>query len=238
MSKYTNLLSEEIKEKIEIYILQNDLQPGEYLPSERRLSEYFQVNRLTVRAALKSLRNEHRIITRHGKGNAVAMPKIEEDTIDFISFSAGWSEDGYETSSKVISFQITDASLPVARHLEIPAGEQVYELTRIRFLDRMPIALETSCIPQKLCPGLDAYDFSQNSLYDTLRHHYNLELLQHKESISITHLNSRESILLETAENAPAFSIKGVTHGREHIIEYCAKLSSADRYMLVSDTHL
>ena len=52
MSKYINLLSEEVKDKIEAYIIENDLKPYDPLPSERKLAEAFQVNRLTVRSAL------------------------------------------------------------------------------------------------------------------------------------------------------------------------------------------
>jgi len=89
MSKYTNLLNEEVKESIEAYIIEHDLRPGDFLPSERELSDLLMVNRLTVRAALKRLRNEHHIITEHGKGNKIAPPKINEDTTHLLSFTDG-----------------------------------------------------------------------------------------------------------------------------------------------------
>lgn len=53
MSKYTNLLNEQMKESLESYIIEHALAPGDALPSERELAENLGVNRLTIRAALK-----------------------------------------------------------------------------------------------------------------------------------------------------------------------------------------
>ena len=113
MSKYANLLCENIKESIESYIIENNMKAGDLLPSERKLSELFGANRLTVRAALKFLRNEHIICTEHGKGNFIAPKKIVEDTTYFLSFSKGWAADGYKPSSRLLFFQTVDASLSV-----------------------------------------------------------------------------------------------------------------------------
>lgn len=39
MSKYTNLLNEQMKESLESYIIEHALAPGDALPSERELAE-------------------------------------------------------------------------------------------------------------------------------------------------------------------------------------------------------
>ncbi|MDD3174184.1 MAG: GntR family transcriptional regulator [Herbinix sp.] len=237
MSKYTNLLCEEIRESIESYIIEHELKPSDHLPSERELAELFGANRLTVRAALKMLRNEHIIVTEHGKGNFIAQPKIVEDTTYFLSFSEGWKADGYTPTNKVIFFQIIEAPISVARHLELSLGEKVYKLMRIRYLNGSPIAFETSYIPHKYCPGLESYDFATESLYDTLMHAYHLKLLGHRENISITHLTKQEGLYLNAKENDPAYRIKGVTYNSEKVIEYCITLNCADRYILTSNLY-
>ena len=53
MSKHTNLLTNDIYEKIEEYIDRNHLEPHDRLPSERYLSEVWNVNRLTLRDAIE-----------------------------------------------------------------------------------------------------------------------------------------------------------------------------------------
>ena len=234
MSKYANLLCENIKESIESYIIENNMKAGDLLPSERKLSELFGANRLTVRAALKFLRNEHIICTEHGKGNFIAPKKIVEDTTYFLSFSKGWAADGYKPSSRLLFFLTVDASLSVSRRLQLSLGEKVYKLVRIRYLNDMPIAHETSYIPQKYCPELEQFDFTKVSLYATLANDYNLSLSRHDEKISITHLTKQEASYLHALENDAAYCIKGVTYDASRSIEYCITLNPADRYMLTS----
>lgn len=234
MSKYTNLLSEQIKEDIESYIIENQLKPYDALPSERKLAEHLNVNRLTLRAALKRLRNEHHIFTKHGKGNFISPPKIEDDTHNFTSFTTGWSSDGYTTSSKVVLFELIDAPLPVSTHLNISLGEKVYLLKRIRLLDSEPILLETSYIPQKYCPNLEQYNFETSSLYDTLKKIYHLDLKEIQESIEITSLTKEESIYLNGPEEDTAFFIKSTAFDSEKPVEYCISIGRAERYMMSS----
>lgn len=234
MSKYINLLSEQIKESIETYIIENDLKPDDPLPSERKLSENFQVNRLTVRAALKRLRNEHHIYTEHGKGNFISPPKIEDDTQKLSSFSEGWIPDGYTTSSKVLLFKTVESPLSISTHLELSLGEDVYLLKRIRYLDQKPFLLETSYLPKKYYPNLDAYDFSAQSLYNTIQDVYHLKLTRIDQSISITSLTKEESAALDACEHDTAFCIKSTTFDMEKPIEYCITISCADRYMMTS----
>ncbi|MBS7009133.1 GntR family transcriptional regulator [Anaerostipes sp.] len=234
MSKYINLLNEEVKEKIEAYIIENGLKPYDSLPSERKLAEMFQVNRLTVRSALKRLRYEHHIVTRHGKGNFIAPPKIDDDTEKFCSFTDGWSADGFKTSSKVIFFDRKEASLSVSSHLGISLGEKVYCLGRVRYLEDEPFLVETSFIPEKYCPGLEQYNFAVQSLYDTLINIYHLNLKRIDETITITTLTNDESHYLKAEENDIGFCIKSTTYDEEKIIEYCITINRADRYMMVS----
>lgn len=234
MSKYINLLSEQVKESIEIYIIENNLKPYDALPSERKLAELLQVNRLTVRSALKRLRNEHHIFTEHGKGNFISPPKIEDDTQKLSSFTEGWSSDGYETSSNVLLFTTIEASLSLSTHLELSLGEELYQLRRIRCLNHKPFLLETSYLPKKYYPNLEQYDFSTQSLYDTMSNIYRFKLTRIEESISITSLTKEESSLLNTKEKDTAFCIKSTTYDKENPVEYCVTISCADRYMMTS----
>ena len=98
----------------------------------------------------------------------------------------------------------------------------------------MPIALETSYVPQKYCPGLEQYDFTKVSLYATLMNDYKLSLSRHDEKISIAHLTKQEASYLHARENDAAYCIKGVTYDTSRSIEYCITLNPADRYILTS----
>ncbi len=53
-------------------ILSGQLEPGEKLPPEKDLAIYFDVSRITVRAALANLQSENLLIRKRGKGTFVA----------------------------------------------------------------------------------------------------------------------------------------------------------------------
>ena len=59
---------QEIADQIKKAILDRKLKPGERLPSERELAEQFQVGRLTIREALRSLETSGIITIRKGSG--------------------------------------------------------------------------------------------------------------------------------------------------------------------------
>lgn len=59
-------ISEEVAEQIKQSILCGDIKAGERLPPERSLAEEFQVSRVALREALRTLENSGFIITRQG----------------------------------------------------------------------------------------------------------------------------------------------------------------------------
>ncbi len=234
MSKYTNLLSEQIKEALESYIIEQGLEPGDALPSERALAEKLGANRLTVREALKRLRNEHQIYTRHGKGNFISAPKIIEATHKLESFTSGWTADGYIPSGKVLLMEECEAPLSICRQLNLTLGEKVFSLKRVRCLNGEPIALEHAFIPAKLVPGIFHYNFERTSLYSILKTMYNLHPVKQEETISICHMNKSEARHLNAAEGEPAFLISSTAFDAKQAFEYCTTINPADRYILTS----
>lgn len=234
MSKYTNLLSDEIREKIEAYIIDNNMLPHEKLPSERCFSELFKVNRVTVRTALRQLKNEHHIYTLHGKGNFISPPKYKDETDLLASFSKGWENIG-KTSSKVVEFSLMDASLSLSTNLQISLGEKVYKLERARCINDDYVTIEISFMPEKYCKNLTQFDFSKESLYDIFEKKYGYHLSYIEEKISITTLNERDAKLLNCEPGSDAFYLKSFTFDdQKRLLEYCITLNRADKYTFVS----
>ncbi len=72
MSKFKPIkqtrVSEEVTEQIKQSILLGDFKAGDKLPTERELVEEFQVSRVAIREALRSLENTGFVATRQGAG--------------------------------------------------------------------------------------------------------------------------------------------------------------------------
>ncbi|MBW2028172.1 MAG: FadR family transcriptional regulator [Deltaproteobacteria bacterium] len=75
---------EEISEQIKKAILAKRLKPGERLPSERSLAEQFQVGRLTVREALRTLETQGFIRIRKGSGGGAFIGNTDPEMLPSI----------------------------------------------------------------------------------------------------------------------------------------------------------
>jgi GntR family transcriptional repressor for pyruvate dehydrogenase complex len=84
-------LHEEIVSSIQKQIMSGSITPGVKLPTERELAETFNVNRATVREALRKLENLDLIEIRHGDG-LYAKNYLESGNLDLIK--AALSADG------------------------------------------------------------------------------------------------------------------------------------------------
>ncbi|CAN5204031.1 hypothetical protein BH09MYX1_BH09MYX1_38270 [soil metagenome] len=63
--------SDQVADEVTTRILDGKLAPGDKLPGERELADQFQVNRSTVREAIKSLSDLGLVVARHGGGTVV-----------------------------------------------------------------------------------------------------------------------------------------------------------------------
>ena len=66
------LAYENVKAGILEYIKNNHLKSGDQLPTEKELSEYLEVGRLSLREGLNALKSEGIILSVRGKGTFVA----------------------------------------------------------------------------------------------------------------------------------------------------------------------
>ena len=61
-------ISDEVTHALENIIIENDLAPGDKLPSQAELSEKLQVGTRSIREAIRTLESRGMVETRHGKG--------------------------------------------------------------------------------------------------------------------------------------------------------------------------
>ena len=87
MGKYSNLICMDLVERIEEYIEQKGLKPGDKLPSERDFCDILKVSRMTARDALKKMCDEGILYSYHGGGTFVSTKKRKRDISLFRSKS-------------------------------------------------------------------------------------------------------------------------------------------------------
>lgn len=222
-------LKEALKQQIESGILK----PHERVPSERELEEAYHISRMTARRALEELEAEGYIYRAQGKGSFVAEPKIRQGLLWLTSFTEDMRERGMRAGAKVLRVEVVSDER-VARKLGIDPGEEFVMLQRLRTADGKPMALETSYLRRRFCPGLEGHDFTDRSLYRILQEEYGLRLGRAEQAVEAKVAGEFEAELLGVKPGAPILSMERITYldDGQTPIEYVRSIYRGDRYKL------
>jgi DNA-binding GntR family transcriptional regulator len=138
------------------------------IPPERDLLAQLSISRVTLRRALQSLVEEGVLTASHGRGwyVATAVPKEFPNTLE--SFSETAARLGLVPSSDVLRAAEAPATLDEAEVLGIAPAAAVFHLDRIRRLDGVPVAVDSSFFAASLKPDLTGIDFRSASLFQLL----------------------------------------------------------------------
>ena len=214
---------------------------GEYpnggkLPSERELSEKYNISRMTARNAMTQVVNKGYAVRKKGKGTFVVYPNIQRDFTKLSGFSEMLKDKNIEPSNKVISVNIIDTNRQIAKLLNVLIGIKVYEIVRVRYGNNVPLALEYSYLREELFPGLLSYDFENNSLYSIIENDYKFKPKFSKQWIKITLLRDDESELLEVKKSTPAFLLESILFDEnDQAVEATKSLNLGDRSVFYTE---
>jgi len=161
-------MSKQVLTRQRVLELIDQLQVGEAIPPERRLSTDLGISRLTLRAALDDLVRDGYLERRHGSGTFVSEPKIAQQ-LTLTSFSEDMRRRGMTAGSRTIELKEAHAGAAVGRALKLSPDDRVVLIRRLRLADGEPMALETLHVPAALVPGLSREALENASFYELRR---------------------------------------------------------------------
>lgn len=204
--------------------------PNSLIPSARELSKTYKVSAMTVRQALVALQQEGMIHSVPGLGTYVSDHRMSK-RLTFVSFSQEVLERGMTPSSKIVSaIKTTVKDQAVAESLNVSLGDPVYKIERVRFADKIPMALEESYVSASLIPGLLDQNLSE-SLYEILKNTYEKPVTRAECVVSPINLTKRQADLLDTDAKSAALSFVVVAFdARGRALERCHSIKHGDRY--------
>ncbi len=219
-----------LKSKIE----EDQMKPGDYLPSENKLAQMYGVSRLTVRQALSELAEEGLIEKQRGKGTIIIQPKNIENLTVLRGFTDEARMTGHSASSIVIKNRLVDAPVIVMEKLNLPVGSKVVLLKRLRLLDNVPYAIEWAYIN----PAIDTrvlnileMDMSKSSLYEFFRNTLKLKMQYADETLEVTVATSESAKLLNISPGDCVVLRRRFTYVyNERCVEYVQSLYRGDKY--------
>lgn len=175
------------------------------LPSENDFAKEFDVNRHTIRQALSLLKDEGFIYTIKGKGNFIANIKVPYSISNKSSYSSKILDLGYEPKTKLLSADILEPSIEVAKQLGLNNKLKVIELKLLRYANDLPISVTYSYFDaflyRKIIDNLNCEPFS---LYKILEMSYpTLEITKISTVFESLSTNKELSELLMMPSNSP-----------------------------------
>jgi GntR family transcriptional regulator len=210
----------QIREIIRRRVLDGTYAPHSQMPSESQMMEAFAVSRITVRQALGDLQKEGLIFKVAGKGSFVAKPKAFQSLSRLQGFGEAMTASGYETFSQVLSMRRVAAGEAVARRLRLKTGAPVFEIQRLRFLNREPISVDQSYFPLELGQRLAQEDLPTRDIFAILENDYGLHLTHADVQIEAISADEGLARQLRIAEASPLLRIERLTFADEQPIDF------------------
>ncbi len=221
----------QLKEIIREGIQSGDLKPGDVIPSERELSERYNVSRMTARQSIVELTHEGLLYRRQGKGTFVAWPKIAQQLTALTGFTEEIRARGQRPGTKLLEMGMVRVDGHAALRLQVPAGQRVVRLYRARLADDEPLALEQSLISFFGCEQLLEVDLVATSLYGLLETRFGLPPVEAEQEIEAGLATEAEAELLEIAVGSPILLLRRTTYTERHQpIEYAESVYRGDKY--------
>lgn len=219
-------LEQAIKELIE----NDQLKPGDMIPSEREYAEKYDISRMTVRQAISNLTSDGYLQRKRGKGTFVALKKLEQQ-LDFLtSFSEDMRSRGMEPGTKVLEFKTMKADAVVAKKLAIEIGTPIYQIKRLRLADQLPIAYQIFYTSVDLVPGLTK-EIAEQSIYQYMENEIGLKLVSAEQDVEATtaHKHEAEALGIKVGDPILLIQRKGFTEN-DRPSEFATSFYRGDRY--------
>jgi GntR family transcriptional regulator len=213
-------LHTQIREVLRRRILDGSYAPHSQMPSESQMMATFGVSRITIRQALGDLQKEGLIFKVMGKGSFVAKPKAFQSLSRLQGFGEAMAPAGYETYSMLLSAREVPASPIVAQRLDLQAGDAVFEIQRLRYLNREPISVDVSYFPPELGQRLTQEDLAARDIFVILENDYGRNLTH--ADVQIEAISADESLAhhLGIAEASPLLRTERLTFADQEPIDF------------------
>ncbi len=224
---------------IQTAIIEGRLTPDSQLPPERDLALLAQVSRVTVRKSVALLLNDGLIDQLRGAGSFVrpiaTTPRHQQSLSSLISFTESMAARGKTSSSKVLQRGLFAPSSSEMMALGIAAQDKVSRITRLRSANDIPMAIESSSLPEDILPNPNRVT---TSLYTILRSD-GCAPVRAIQRVTAINANAQDAEKLKLSEGAAVLKIERTAfldNGRP--IEFTCGLYRSDIYDFMSELRL
>jgi GntR family transcriptional regulator len=137
---------------------------------------------------------------------------------------------GLTATARVLSATVRPATFEEAERFSVAPGADIFELSRLRLLEGVPVAVDRSCVPLARAPVVAQVDFATQSLYATLDG-AGVGPVRADYTVHAAAAGSEEASLLALEPGTPVLVTETVAYdGDGRLIEVGATVYPGDRY--------
>lgn len=207
--------------------------PGSIFPPEMMLVDQYGLSRATVRQAIKDLEHEGYISRIQGKGTIVIREKssLKRGLSQLTSFTEDMKAHGYETETKILTYEVTAAPYRIAELLQIPEQKPVIHINRLRVVNKIPVAINTSYVNLPDGASMTREDLERTVSLYTLFEMKRIPLIESDKTIEAISATEEQAKLLGIPQGNPLLKVEGVvfTLNRQPL-EHHVVISRSDMY--------
>ncbi|MFP5332834.1 MAG: GntR family transcriptional regulator [Acidimicrobiia bacterium] len=223
----------QIKEQLRRAIQGGSLAPGDQVPTEQELTEFFGVSRTTVRSALEALVHHGLVERTPGRGTFVTSAAVEQPVNRLAGFHEDMRERGLVPSARTDRVEFSEAPAEVLSRLGVDRGPVVL-IERLLIADDEPMAYQRSYLPEWVLGGQGLFsvqDLDMKSLYDLLEDRTASRPEWAEETIEATAAEGKTTELLGVREGSPLLRARRLCFDRSRRpVEFVDVWYRADRY--------
>lgn len=177
------------------------------LPDERTLSENYGVSRSSIKRALGVLAQQGIIFKKRGSGTFINPLYLKNQSLfhyegNNLGVTDSFQLDGKKQSIKLLDYQVIPASADIREELFLNDNEFVYQIKRLRLIDKQPFMIETGFIPIKIVPTLSPA-IVDSSIFNYLEKNKGKRVTKSFMTISVAPSNQQDRSLLKLGPTEP-----------------------------------
>jgi DNA-binding GntR family transcriptional regulator len=203
-----------VRDMILAIIGDENLEPGDRLPTSAELADRSGFSLISVRRALDELERAGVVQRQQGVGTFVARDRIVSEPARSGNLLETLEGDGgSRLVTELMSIRVGLPTTSVATNLRVNEGLPVWEVVRRRLLSGHPAIAETAMLPLQLVPALDKDALARGeSLYAYLADTYGLVDEHEEQFLEVAAPTPGERRRLNLAPRDQVVRIRGVSY--------------------------
>lgn len=227
----TRPLYKQLTQELITYIQEN-LEVGDILASERKLMQQTKMSRTTIRLAMKELETSGYIKTEHGRGRFVVNKEINNYNLaGMYSFSEHMKLLGHNPTTEILTAEILQANDELTNKVKVALPPPFVHFKRIRLADKEPMILEDTYLPQKKFPGIENLVSNTRGLYEVLQSNFETIIKKAEDEMFAKIAEEETASFLNIQMGDPVIEILRKTYDtKNNLIEFTHSFARSDKF--------